>query len=114
VGVKEIVISTVNPIQHCTQSQHGRVEISWRTPRAEPLYERQTKHGNVRYVHENEIHIGSLFQGRSIVSVKISNEIVEPKEVKEVGEKDQQEKAKDVFGGCLKNEHTYQLKRNLA
>ncbi len=111
-SVKEVVISAINPIQHRTQSQYGRVKISWRTPRTEPLYKRQTKYGDIRNVHEYEIHVGSLFQGRSIVSVKISNEIVEPKEVEEIRKKDQQEKAEDVFGGCLKNEDANQLRRS--
>jgi len=107
--VQIVVIAAVNPVEKCANSEYWRVEIVWRTPWSKPNHKSETERRNVSAVHEDEVNVCPLFQERSVFSVQISNQEVEAKEVKVVGHKNKQEKAKYVLGSHIKDKNADQL-----
>ena len=107
--VQVVVISAVNPVEECANSEYWRVEVVRRTPGTKPNHKSETERRNVSAVHEDEVNVCPLFQERSVFRVQITNQEVEAEEVKVVGHKNKQEKAKYVLGGHIKDKHAYQL-----
>lgn len=107
--VQVVVIAAVNPVKKCANSQYWRVEVIWRAPGSKPNHKSEAERRNVSAVHEDEVNIRPLFQERSVFSVQISNQEVEAKEVKVVGHKNKQEKAKYVLGSHIEDKNAYQL-----